>query len=634
MVEMLTKGSEQNPREHRLFSALDEDGDGFVSKNDLLCTLDASGLARTDPRLAGLHASLASLDSEEMEFVTFLSIIGPAGIVVDRALRGELAIPDFSYFAERVEKMFCETARNKAGEQAGYIAPLLEMDADKFGAAIVTVDGQVLELGDSGDDFSIQSMCKPFNYLFALEELGVETVHKHIGMEPSGRPFNARRLLDDGTQRPHNPMINAGAILTAALLKRSDPVPRRLAHAKDMWARMTGSTPPRFNAWMAQEEMRTGDNNRALAYLMKSVGVMPDGEDAVDHDLRDALEFYFGTCSFEMSTLEMAHAAATMANSGVCTTTQERVIKRMNMRHCLSLMQMCGMYDDSGAFCFNIGLPAKSGVGGGLLLVVPGLMGICIWSPRLNANGNTVRGVELATRMVEAYRLHLYDGMTSPAERIDPNVPLARWKASLTCRALWAASIGDLRSIRRLFDERTDLQAGDYDQRSPMHLAAAEGHREVLAFLLEQGVNPNQPDRWGGLPLDDALLGGHQACADLLIAHNAVKGKTVHLASEGESDHAALHADGDAVAELLWAAFHGDLAGLRRSVAQGVAIHAADYDGRTALHLAAAENQLDAIKYLIAHGHPKQVRDRWNATPLDEARGEGAEDVVKYLRSE
>jgi glutaminase len=629
----INEQTDERPREWRLFFSLDDDGDGFVTRVDLRAALDASGLSRSDLRLGELHAALDELEREDLDLETFLSVIGPAGIVVERALQGALAIPDFSDFSERVEKLFRETATNEGGEQPSYIAPLLEVEANKFGAAIVTVDGQILELGDTADDFSIQSTCKPFNYLFALEELGADAVHKHIGMEPSGRAFNARRLMVDGTERPHNPMINAGAIMTAALMKRDLPVHRRLEHAREMWAKLTGGPPPRFNAWMAQEELRTGDTNRSLAYMMKAAGVMPGGEDAVDHDLRDALELYFGTCSLEMTALEMARAAATLANGGVCTTTHERVLKRINVRHCLSLMQMCGMYDGSGEFCFHIGLPAKSGVGGGLLLVVPGLMGICIWSPRLNANGNTVRGVELATRLVETFRLHLYDGLMSPAERIDPRLPVARWQASLTSEALWAASIGDVRSIRRLHDGRVNLQAGDYDQRSPMHLAAAEGHLQVLEFLLEQGVNPNQPDRWGGLPLDDAVFGGHEACKDLLVRHGARQGEIKHISSDGPREASADHGDGDAVAELLWAASNGDVTGLRRLVAQGVPVSAADYDGRTSLHLAAAENKLEAVRYLIAHGHPMNVRDRWNATPLDEARRERAEEVTQYIET-
>jgi glutaminase len=145
--------------------------------------------------------------------------------------------------------------------------------------------------------------------------------HQHIGMEPSGQAFNARVLMSDVTGRPHNPMINAGAIMAAALIKSDRPLHRRLDYVRNMWAKMTGGSIPRFNAWMAQEESRTGDNNRALGYMMKAAGVLPHGEDAVDHELRDALELYFSVCSLGINTRELATAAATLANNGVCPVT-------------------------------------------------------------------------------------------------------------------------------------------------------------------------------------------------------------------------------------------------------------------------------------------------------------------------
>ncbi|MCA9542441.1 MAG: glutaminase, partial [Myxococcales bacterium] len=352
----------------------------------------------------------------------------------------------------------------------------------------------------------IQSTCKPFNYCFALHEREEDPnrdpseVHRYIGMEPSGRAYNARVLMEDGSNRPHNPMINAGAIMSTALIQSDRPGHLRLKHVREMWSRLTGGSRPRFDAWMQKEEHRTGDNNRALGYMMKAARILPHGIDATDHQLLDALELYFSTCSLAMNSVEMATAAATLASGGVCPKTQKRELSQTTVRNCLSLMQMCGMYDGSGEFCFRIGLPAKSGVGGGLLLVVPGLMGICIWSPRLDANGNSVRGLRVAEMLVDSYRLHLYDGVTSGGERVDPRLPIARWRASLTSEALWAAGKGDVRTLSRLFDEHMDLQQGDYDKRSPMHLAAAEGHVEALRFLLKHGIDPNHPDRWGGLP--------------------------------------------------------------------------------------------------------------------------------------
>ena len=624
--------TELHTREERLFFALDIDNDGFIAVDDIISILDDAGLGESDPRLQALYESLKTLalDSEKMTFQDFLTVLGPSGLLLERALQGSLAIPDFKDFGDKICAIYKEVESLRGGEQADYIPPLKEVNPEQFGIAVVTVDGQVLLHGDALVDFSIQSTCKPFNYCFAVEELGAERVHEYVGSEPSGRAFNAQVLQED--RRPHNPLINAGAIMSAALIRSDAPVHRRLEHVRKFWSRLTGGAVPRFNAWMAREETRTGDNNRALTYMMKARQVFPRGEDTVDHEIQDALELYFSTCSLEMNCREMGIAAAALANGGICPLTQERVLERSTVRNCLSLMQMCGMYDYSGEFCFRIGLPAKSGVGGGILLVVPGLMGICIWSPRLDRVGNSVRGVEVATRLTQTYRLHLYDSISAAGERIDPRIPLAKWRASTTSQALWAASSGDVWTLRRLHEEQLNLQDGDYDLRSPIHLASAEGHLEAVKFLLECGVSPDVADRWGGTPLNDAERGGHIEVAELLARHGATRGLEVHLAANDvPQELIAVYGDTDAVVELLWAAAEGDLRGLQRLVASGVPVAAADYDRRTALHIAAAEGQIEVARYLLAHGHPIAVQDRWHSTPLDEARREERSELVALL---
>ena len=402
--------SASHPYEHRLFWSLDDDGDGRVARVDLEGVLERNGLTRKDPRLAELFAALDAAASDAIDFSGFLRITQSASGLTEQLLRGDLALPDFAALAEALAHQFDEVGRNEGGQQATYIPPLAEVNPDQFAMAVVSVDGQLLELGDSDTDFSVQSACKPFNYCFASNDLGTETVHRHIGMEPSGQPFNARVLMTDGTGRPHNPMINAGAIMTAALIQADKPIHRRLEYIREMWSEMTGGSKPRFDAYMAQEEGRTGDNNRALGYMMKAAGVLPKGEDAADHELRDALQLYFSVCALDINARELATAAATLANNGVCPITRERVFDERTVRNCLTLMQSCGMYDASGEFSFHIGVPAKSGVGGAVFLVVPSLMGVCVWSPRLDEIGNSVRGVDMAKRLARAYRLHVFDG--------------------------------------------------------------------------------------------------------------------------------------------------------------------------------------------------------------------------------
>lgn len=619
----------ETQREYPLFHALDVEANGLVEVADFERALADNGLQRSDGRLAEVYAALDARGGEAMDLQDFSAAIASASVLVERALRGELTIPDFPVFRERVEEIFATVRGNRSGDQARYIPPLAEVDPDKLGVAVVTADGQVLTIGDAFEDFSIQSTCKPFNYCFALEELGEEAVHQHIGREPSGQRFNAYVLQDSA--KPHNPMINAGAIMCAALIKRSLPLHKRLQHVQGSWARLTGRA-PRFNAYMAQEENRTGDRNRALAYMMKNEGSFPNGDDAEDHEIRSALELYFRCCSLEMNCIEIATAAATMANGGVCPLSEDRVLQRSTVRSCLSLMHSCGMYDYSGEFAFSIGLPAKSGVGGAVLLVVPQLMGICIWSPRLDPIGNSARGVDFARRLTDVYGLHIYDVTSSGADRIDPRISRARRQARTVSTALWAASTGDVRALRRMQQEKTDLDQGDYDGRTALHVAAAEGHEDVVELLLRGGVQHSPKDRWGGTPLDDATRAKYAPVVAILTAHGAQLGKGVHIADDrAVTDASGHHGDPEAVVALLWAAANGDLTGLRPLVAQGVPVHAADYDGRTALHIAAAEGQLDAAQYLLSHGHPRSCRDRWGSTPLDEARREGRAALVGLL---
>ena len=353
-----------------MFQALDLTSDGEVALASFLSVLERAGLRADDPRLSELFTEVSALQSSGVDRLTperFESLNAQAGLLFSSALRGQLAIPDFTDFSETINELYQEALKELSGAQADYIPPLQEVNPDQLGIAVITVDGQVYVQGDAEVDFSIQSTCKPFNYCFAVEELGAERVHRHIGSEPSGRPFNAQALQPDS--RPHNPMINAGAIMSAALIRSDAPVHRRLEHIRASWTKLTGGSPPRFNAWMAKEEGRTGDGNRSLAYMMKSRHIFPKGEDASDHEIRDALELYFSACSLEMNCREMALAAATLANGGVCPTTQERVFSSSTVRNCLSLMQMCGMYDYSGEFCQKIGVPAKSGVGGAVLKI-------------------------------------------------------------------------------------------------------------------------------------------------------------------------------------------------------------------------------------------------------------------------
>ena len=184
----------KSKREADLFFSLCENGQNFVQSKKLKEALDHSGLKPNDNRLQSLFKRLEA-HGDKIVFEDFISIIRTSGLLVEKALRGQLALPDFIDFSKNLDKIFDQVKKMKAGELASYIPPLAEVDPDQFGIAIVTIDGQIYQRGDSLKDFSIQSMCKPFNYCFAMEELGLEEVHKHVGQEPSGRQFDDLTLL-------------------------------------------------------------------------------------------------------------------------------------------------------------------------------------------------------------------------------------------------------------------------------------------------------------------------------------------------------------------------------------------------------------------------------------------------------
>ena len=340
-----------------------------------------------------------------------------------------------------------------------------------------------------------------------------EAVHRHVGREPSGRSFNELALNPQGL--PHNPMVNAGAIMTCSLIRPADDVADRFDHVAATWRRLAGGRRIGFNNAIYLSERATADRNFALGYSMRESGAFRPGT-----DLTTTLEFYFQSCSIEVDAQMLAVAAASLANAGVCPLTEDPVFTPGTVQSCLSLMSSCGMYDFSGEFAFTIGLPAKSGVSGAVMLVIPGLMGICVWSPRLDEHGNSVRGIEFCRKLVAEYNVHAFDSLVTGTKR-DPRRKKNQTQTETVVALTWAASQGDLNEVRALVATGVEPGTADYDGRTPLHLAAAEGQLEVVRYLLAVGTGPQPVDRWGGTPLSDAEGNGHTEIAALLREHAA-----------------------------------------------------------------------------------------------------------------
>lgn len=505
----------------QLFKALDIEQKGRATLQQLLRRLQEMGIRRDDFRLRGalggfrdLHDS--ALNETTLEFADFAKMLhGDGARLIRDAIWGDLVIPEFQAFSRDIQEIYESVREMSGGKVATYIPQLGRVNPDLFAITICTVDGQQYQLGDSQQFFSIQSVCKPINYCIALEEHGEEKVHRHIGREPSGIGFNGLALNDKGL--PHNPMINAGAIMACSLIKPHLQMADRFDAVLDIWTKVCGNSPARFNNAVYLSERETADRNFALGYFMREKKAFP-----LNTDLNQTLEFYFQCCSIEINSEQLAVAAATLANAGVCPTTGERIFQPDTVKNCLSLMSSCGMYDFSGEFAFTIGLPAKSGVSGDLMIVVPNLLGIAVYSPRVDHLGNSVRGLEFCKQLIKNFNFHNFDALTGNLnQKKDPRANRAQTKINGIVSLCWAASEGDLFQIQALVARGVDLDAADYDGRTALHLAASEGHAKVVRYLLHQHAHINPRDRWGNTPLADALRGNYAEVIEILNKHNA-----------------------------------------------------------------------------------------------------------------
>ncbi|GAB4548752.1 MAG: glutaminase A [Phycisphaerales bacterium] len=507
-----------DPRERSIFNALLLPGEQRVRVKELLRILTINGLRADDPRLRNVFAKLQELPkAAELTIEEFLDISREGLLTIEGAVAQSMVIPEFPTFVEQVREVFNEAEKNKGGAVADYIPQLGRVDPEQFGLAICTIDGQRMTEGQSSTPFCVQSVSKPFNYCFALEELGEERVHAHMGCEPSGVSFNELALDRRGV--PHNPMINAGGIMSCALIRQGDPVADRFDHLTNMWTRLAGGVRPGFSNATYLSERATADRNFALGYSMRESKAFPEGANLIEN-----LEFYFQCCSLEYTADALSVVGATLANGGLCPLTGEQVLQPGVVQSCLSLMLSCGMYDYSGEWAFRIGLPAKSGVSGAVLTIVPNAMGICTWSPRLDQLGNSVRGIDFHTRLVKRFNFHVYDGLGGARrDKIDPRKRKHDDERQLLFDLCWAASEGDVDGIQRLVLRGADPSGADYDGRTPLHLAASEGRPEAIGLLLELGADPDQRDRWGNTPLDDARNNGHDRVAAMLERADDVK---------------------------------------------------------------------------------------------------------------
>jgi glutaminase len=286
-----------------------------------------------------------------------------------------------------------------SGKNADYIPYLAKVPSKLFGIVGQTTDGQVFSAGDIDYAFSIQSISKVYTLALAMEELGAEEVFKKIGAEPTGRPFNAVMAVEDLPGRTGNPFVNAGAIATTSLIKGPNAA-AKWNKILDFYSRAAGAKLSLIEE-VYKSEAATNAHNRGIAVLLESY-------ERIYSDPIEATDIYTKQCSVGVTAKQLAMMGVTLANHGKNPVTGEQVIKRENVPHILAVMTMAGLYDGSGGWAWNVGLPSKSGVGGGLLSIVPGKGAIVGFAPPLDAAGNSVKAQKAIDYIAEKLGLNLF----------------------------------------------------------------------------------------------------------------------------------------------------------------------------------------------------------------------------------
>lgn len=300
---------------------------------------------------------------------------------------------------EYLEKIFSAIKTNNTGTVADYIPELKKTPEDHFAISIVDINGAVTSVGNVDRNLTLQSLSKPFIYGLALESYGEKIVHNKVGVEPTGDAFNSIIELEEQSHRPFNPMINSGAIATTSFIRGASNS-EKINNIIKFFESIVGHS-LNIDIAVYLSEKATGHRNRAITYLMKNFNIIED-------DVEEVLDLYFQQCSILMNTDDMAMMGATLANGGIQPVSGNRILDKKNVKNILSLMMTCGMYDTSGKWVFEVGLPAKSGVSGVVLAVIPGVAGIAVSSPLLDSHGHSVRGVEVITRISEDFNLNIF----------------------------------------------------------------------------------------------------------------------------------------------------------------------------------------------------------------------------------
>ena len=528
--------SESKPLTEILSQVFEDEKEGHINVTELLSKINQCGfLAIEDIRLRPLIDRLliktVGTGTDKYNIYNIKKSVPVSDLkdlpnsckdIIKKTLFGKALIPEFSRFADDLLTMFNSVAEIKTGKIPEFLSSSTR-NVDQWGVTVCTVDGQIWSCGDSNIPITLQSCSAAINYAIAITKLGTKHVHKFVGKEAS--THGMMNTLDlDKNDVPHNAMIQSGAMAITSLLLKEHPndLPSSYESVVNIYQRLAGNKPLKINNTVYLADKSRSDRKFSIAYLLKEHNGFPD-----NMNLKHIIDLYFQLNSVEVTCQTGAVMAATLANGGVCPTTCDEILSRTAVQNTLSIMHLQGMYSYSGEWMFQAGLPAKSSTSGLIMMVVPGMMGMCLFSPPLDPNGNSTRALEFGRRMAQRFALHYLDNhISAPVrkENLSRRQEGTESHELVIMKVMYAAAHGDFDLLRRYHELGLSMDVVDYDHRTPMHLACCNDNIEVAKFLIDLDVNVCAMDRWNRTPLDDAKQYGNEEIVELLRKHGASEG--------------------------------------------------------------------------------------------------------------
>lgn len=502
----------QSPSKKRLAADVLFDSfstDGRIAVNHFFESVWSSGLHRSDPRLRESFFHMKKLQDSDgtIDRSSFHRCVTGSVSLILKAVQGRFVIPDFSTFMDEAQKLFsnCRKLYSKQDKDG--------CDSVTWGVSICTVDGQRLSLGDWSSPVLLGDVSRALVYGMAVDSLGADFVHRYVGFEEFSRYDSPFALNKAGI--PHTPLTETGAIVTTSLLQLEG----RLCADEEKYDSVLNVIRRLCN----KEHANLSDTSScrdssprlsALSFYLQEKKCFPDKV-----DINAVLDLMLQCSSTEVTCESGAALAASLANGGLCPLSCDQVLSPTASRSVLSVMQTAGLAQYSNTFHFKTSIPAASSSHGALLAVVPGVLGLMAFSPETDSSVNNWRALHFCQELVSRFQLHSFD-IRTPFRQV---LAYRQWKSEAEgyqiMNLLLAAFKGDVQSLRRYFLSGADVNSVDYDGRSALHVAAAEGHTEVVRFLLENaGANPNVRDRWGSSPLDEARRHNRDAVVQMLQA--------------------------------------------------------------------------------------------------------------------